>query len=73
MAVSSGSLRRPRGTNFLTKAFFDAATDIPASRRPIVMQSALNAIRDGIKFEMSRLRNPVRRGRPPGSKNKPKN
>jgi hypothetical protein len=49
MAKSSNSIRAPRGTKILAKAFFDAADEIPEPQRAEVVKAALALIRDELK------------------------
>src|SRR5579875_2424190 len=64
MAVSETRTRAPRGTKYLTQAFFAALAEIPEERRDAVAKAAQSAIRE--ELQARRLKKPGRVGRPTG-------
>jgi hypothetical protein len=86
MAQATTPARSPRGTKFLTQAFFSAAGEIPEAQRAAVVKAALTAIRDQMKASREKAtlakakakgktaaapKQPMKKlGRPKGTKNK---
>jgi hypothetical protein len=81
--AQSATTRAPRGTKTLTKAFFEAALEIPENVRGNVVKASLALIRETLKGNREKAtatkakakpaKAPKKKiGRPVGSKNKPK-